>query len=186
VFDVRDESAVLLAGAGARVIPGPPLEGALAGRVSGEVLLAPASDWERIQPDASRAMLIRELDSRALASEVKVRLMEAYPDDARTDVLTGGGIAKIPLYDLDRLARYDHATAALIYPEWDIAKRPRLTALDLQPLVRSDARAYAPEEYEELCDLALRLVGAATYAQDRGEYNLYDIITDACRKLLPR
>ncbi len=186
VFDVRDHSAVLLARAGAQVIAGPPLEGALTGRVDGEALHAPASDWENVQPDASRAMLIREIDSRALASEVKLRLMEAYPDDARIDVLTGGGIATIPLYDLDRLAHYDHATAALIYPEPDIAKRPRCTARDLDALVRDDRNAYVRGDYDELCDLAVRLVGSAAYAQDRGEYGLYDIFTDACHKMLPR
>jgi len=186
VFDVRDESAVLLANAGARVLPGPPLEGALLGRWSGEAVLAAASDWENFTPDASRATFVRELDSRALASEVKLRLMEAYPDDARTDVMTGGGVARIPLYDLDRLARYDHATAALVYPEKDLTKRPRLTARDLQSLARSDQQAYAPRDYDALCEMALLLAGGAAYAEDRGEYGLHDIFTDACRKLLSR
>ncbi len=185
VFDVRDQSAVLLAGAGARMVPGPPIEGELVGRWSGEALFVSASAWEELAPDASRATLVREMDSRALASEMKLRLMEAYPDDARTDVLTGGGITRIPLHDLDRLAHYDHATAALIYPEHDIARKTRCTAKDLASLIRRDARAYAPGEYDALCELALRLVGQATYAEDRGEYDLCDVFADACRKLLP-
>lgn len=184
VFDVRDESAVLLANTGARVIPGPPLEGALLGRVSGETLSAPASGWADFAPDASRPMLVRELDSRTLAGEVKLRLMEAYPDDARVDVLTSGGIAPIPLYDLDRLAHYDHATAALIYPERDLARRQCLTARDVQVLIRKDPIAYAPVEYDALCAAAVRLVGGAAYAEDRGEFDLDDIFCEACRKLL--
>lgn len=186
VFDVRDESARLLIMAGAQALPGPPLEGALWGRASGETLCASASDWEGLQPDASRAALIREIGSRTLASEVKLRLMEAYPHDAPADVLTGGGVARIPLYRLDRLGRYDHETAALIYPEVGMARRPRLTMRDLQALVRADAKAYAPEEYGELCALATRLAGAAAYAEDRGEYSIHDILTDACRNFMTR
>lgn len=186
VFDVRDVSAVLLAHAGARVIPGPPLEGALLGMIGGEVTVASASDWEALRPDASRATLIRELDSRQLVSEIKLRLMEAYPDDASIDVLIGGGIARISLYELDRLAHYDHSTAALIYPEHDLAKKPRCTVSDLDALIRRDADAYMREEYDDLCHFALRLFGGAAYAEDRGEYGIYDIFTDVCYKLLNR
>jgi uncharacterized protein YabN with tetrapyrrole methylase and pyrophosphatase domain len=110
--------------------------------------------------------------------------MEAYPDDARVDVLTIGGIAPIPLFDLDRLAHYDHATAALIYPELDPARRQCLTARDMHALVRRDPKACAPMEYDALCAAALRIVGAAAYAEDRGEFNLNDVFDDACRKLL--
>ena len=184
VFDVRDESAVLLAQRGAQVIPGPPTEGALLGYVSGEASLVAASSWEEIVPDASRAILVREIDTRQLAGDVKLRLMEAYPDDAEAMVLTGGGIARIPLYDLDRLSQYDHRTSALVKAVPELGKRAALTLSDLASLIRRDRASYVRRDFDQLCEFAARLVGGATFAADRGEYDIRDVITDACLKLL--
>lgn len=184
VLDLRDESAVILAQSGATLVPGPPAEGALTGFAGGETLHVPASRWEEMAPDAARATLVREIDTRALASEVKLRLMEAYADDAPVLVSRGEGIARIALYALDRLDRYDHRMCALILPEHDLRKRASYSMRDLVSLARGDECAYQHIEFDALCDIAVQLAGAAAHAEDRGLFHLRDIIADACADLL--
>ena len=82
VMDVRDLSACLLAQEGAEVLPGPAEEGALTALTQGPVQTYSASDWEQMRPDAACASIVREIDSREMACEVELKLMETYPDDA--------------------------------------------------------------------------------------------------------
>ena len=58
---------------------------------------------------------MRELDSRELAAEVKLKLMEVYPEESEIAVRMGdGGVARTKLYNLDRLRAYDHRTCAFV------------------------------------------------------------------------
>lgn len=115
VFDVRDLSVSALLGlrSDASVVPGPPTEGALMAYAGDSVQLLEASDWENYVLSPARSALVRELDSRELAAEVKLKLMEVYPEESETLVWIGGGLARTPLYNLDRLKGYDHRTCAL-------------------------------------------------------------------------
>ena len=118
VFDVRDRAALALRaqpGLDIRVVAGPPVEGALFGELEGSALLLEASDWENYALDASQNTLIRELDSRELAGEVKLKLMDVYPEEGNVLVrFPEGSVAAVPLYRLDRLDHYDHRTAVLV------------------------------------------------------------------------
>ena len=127
VFDVRDRSvaAMMEMVKNVRVVAGPPAEGALFARAQGSVQMLAASDWERYSLSSARSALIRELDSRELASEVKLKLMEIYPDETAVYVRFGDGTtAHTELYNLDRLKAYDHRTCALVTAE------PELTHLE--------------------------------------------------------
>ena len=128
VFDVRDRSVSELLKSDentVRVVAGPPAEGDLLARASGQVQLLEASDWARYALSSARSALVRELDNRALAGEVKLRLMEVYPEESRIFVRFGdGGIARTELYNLDRLSGYDHRTCVLVPAE------PELTRLE--------------------------------------------------------
>lgn len=128
VFDVRDRSVGALldaAGREIRVVAGPPAEDALLAYAKGPVDLLEASDWENYALSSRRNALVRELDGRQLAGEVKLRLMEVYPEESQIFVRFGdGGIARTELYNLDRLQHYDHRTCALI------PAVPDLTALE--------------------------------------------------------
>ena len=128
VYDVRDRSVVKLGEMDAklRVIAGPPVEGALMARLDGATRMMEASDWERFHLSPMDNALVRELGSRELASEVKLKLMECYPDETRCFVLSGdGSVARVPLYDLDRLRAYDHRSCALIPAQRDLMKLER-------------------------------------------------------------
>ena len=86
VFDVRDLSVSALLGlrSDASVVPGPPTEGALMAYAGDSVQLLEASDWENYVLSPARSALVRELDSRELAAEVKLKLMEVYPEENET------------------------------------------------------------------------------------------------------
>lgn len=129
VFDVRDRSVAVLLGGGdmqVRVVAGPPAEGALLALVKGSVQLLEASDWENYALSSARCAIVREMDGRELASEVKLKLMETYPEESKVCVLFGnGGMACTELYNLDRLRGYDHRTCVFVPAEEDLTKLER-------------------------------------------------------------
>lgn len=180
VMDVRDSSASLLAADGAAVIPGPSAEGMLMAFAEGAVQLFFASDWENMRPDAGMCAIVREIDNHELACEVKLRLMEAYPDDAETVVLTPDGrIKRIELYDLDRQEQYDHRFSALIMAEKDPAKRNEISMRDLVGIARQFDAVYKEGDAADIADGLARIAGMIAYAEDRGEYNTADMLLDA-------
>ena len=84
VFDVRDRSACRLVERDTdrvRVVAGPPAEGALLAFAQGEMRCVEASDWEEFHLTARENCYVREVDGQALAGEVKLRLMEVYPEE---------------------------------------------------------------------------------------------------------
>ena len=127
VFDVRDRSSVKLASTReVEVIAGPPAEGPLLALLTGETRSVEASDWESFHLTAREHCLIRELESRQLACEVKLRLMEVYPEQTDVWLMNGGQPpVKLPLYALDRAERYDHMTCALVRAERSVTALER-------------------------------------------------------------
>ena len=139
VYDVRDRSVCALNALGVRmeVIAGPSVEGALLAHLDGATRMLEASDWESFRLSAMDNALVRELNSRELASEVKLKLMECYPDETRCLVLMGdGSVARAPLYDLDRLKGYDHRCCALIPAQRDLMQLERFGFDELVQIMR--------------------------------------------------
>lgn len=139
VYDVRDRSVYALNRLGVRmeVIAGPSVEGALLAHLDGATRMLEASDWESFRLSAMDNALVRELNSRELASEVKLKLMECYPDETRCLVRMGdGSVARAPLYDLDRLKGYDHRCCALIPAQRDLMKLERYSFDELVQIMR--------------------------------------------------
>ena len=180
VMDVRDMSAGILATRGARIIPGPASEDALMAFASGAAQLYAAADWEIMHPDADRCAIVREIDSRELACEVKLRLMEAYPDDAEAVTVSGDGdIRRIKLFDLDRQQGYDHRFSVMVSSEADIERRNDISFRSLVELARRSDAAYREGNADELAKNLARIAGAVAYAEDRGEFGAADIMLDA-------
>lgn len=128
VYDVRDRSVFALNNRvrGLKIVAGPPVEGALMGCMDGATQMLEASGWADFRLSPRQNALVRELDSRQLASEVKLKLLECYPDETRCLVLSGGGsVARVPLYDLDRLKAYDHRSCALVPAQRDLTRLER-------------------------------------------------------------
>ena len=222
VFDVRDRSAALLAREGGRrvrVIAGPPAEGALLAYAIGEARTVEASDWEDFHLTARENCLIRELDSRELAAEVKLRLMEVYPEESEIWLLNGDAApVSMPLYALDRGETYDHRTCALIPAQRSITRLERYDFGHLNEIMRilcapggcpwdraqthESLRPYILEEayevidaidegdaehlYDELGDVLLQVAFHAELARRHGEFDISDVTTAICEKMIRR
>ncbi|MBR1820647.1 MAG: nucleoside triphosphate pyrophosphohydrolase [Clostridia bacterium] len=222
VADVRDRSVPLLVSAAearVRVIAGPPSEGALLAYVSGETRSVEASDWEDFHLTARENCLIRELESRELAAEVKLRLMEVYPEETEIWFMNGGEApAAMPLYALDRAARYDHMTCALVPAQREITALERYDFEHLNEIMRvlcgpggcpwdraqthASLRTCILEEayevmdaidegdmdhlYDELGDVLLQVAIHAELARRHGEFDISDVTTAICEKMIHR
>jgi tetrapyrrole methylase family protein/MazG family protein len=71
--------------------------------------------------DPDRPALIGQLYGRRLAGEVKLTLMNAYPDDHPVTLVRAAGTAQantvtVPLYELDRGQQVDHLTTLYVPP----------------------------------------------------------------------
>lgn len=140
VLDVRDRSAAILAEeqpSCVRVIAGPPAEGALLALVNGAAQMLEASDWESFNLSARQDCLIRELDNRELAAEVKLRLMETYPEESNVWLMQGDKApVKVPLYDLDRRDGFDHRCCVLVPAQKDFMQLERYDFEHLNEIIR--------------------------------------------------
>ena len=128
VFDVRDVSvqALLKTGADVRVIAGPPAEEGLWAFAEGATDCWAASEWETWTLHADRNALIREVDTRELSAEVKLKLMDCYPEESEIYVRAGdGGVEKTSLVELDRLPAYDHRLSVLVPAQRELTKLER-------------------------------------------------------------
>jgi tetrapyrrole methylase family protein/MazG family protein len=81
--------------------------------------------------DPDRPVLVGQLYGQQLASEVKLTLMNAYPDDhpvilVRAVGMDDGTATTIPLYQLDRNEQVDHLTALYVPPLSDTGGLPSL------------------------------------------------------------
>ncbi len=187
VLDLRDRSACLLAERHpdkTRLVPGVPVDGPLTAYAAGPAETLAACDHAAFQPSSGRAALIREIDSREQASEVKLRLMERYPEEASVYVFDGGRIRTIPLCELDRLKDYDHTTAALIPAAPDLTGLARFGYEQLVAIVR---RLRAPDgcpwdrkqTHESLTTNVVEEAYEVVDAIERGDMDaLYDELGD--------
>ena len=222
VMDVRDRSVIRLM-AEAETLPavlaGPPAEGALLALVSGEARCVEASDWEDFHLTAREHCFVREIDSRELACEVKLKLMEVYPEESEIWFMAGDAApVKLPLYALDRVEGFDHRACALVPAQRDLLKLERYDAEHLNELLRrlcapdgcpwdrvqthESLRPYIIEEayevidaideqdpdhlYDELGDMLLQVALHAEIGRKHGEFDISDVTTAICRKMLHR
>ncbi|MDN5293006.1 MAG: tetrapyrrole methylase family protein / MazG family protein [Eubacteriales bacterium] len=86
-------------------------------------------------------LLVAQLYNRLLASEVKLHLMNYYPDDHRVLLIRGAGMAEatrkeLPLYEVDR-QEVDHLTSLYV--------PPLAEPLDFQRLVEVMAQLRGPD-----------------------------------------
>ena len=221
VADLRDRSVppIVEAAKDVRVIAGPPAEGPLLACVTGETRYVEASDWEDFHLTAREHCLIRELESRELACEVKLRLMEVYPEETEIWLLRGGEApTRLPLYELDRAEDYDHMTCALVPAQREITALERYDFEHLNEIMRilcgpggcpwdraqthESLRTCMLEEayevidaidagdtdhlYDELGDVLMQVAIHAELARRHGEFDIGDVTTAICEKMISR
>ncbi|MHB8157497.1 MAG: bifunctional methyltransferase/pyrophosphohydrolase YabN, partial [Desulfocucumaceae bacterium] len=91
-------------------------------------------------PEPSSGNIVTQAHSRLVLSEIKLSLMDYYPDDHIVTVVTAAGVPgeeavdRCPLYQLDRVKKVNHLTSIYIPPAAS-ASRPGGCSYPLDPLV---------------------------------------------------
>jgi len=115
VMDLTDETVKRLIRECSDIrIVGQTSAGVLCAYSEGAYLTVSAIDIMNANLSASNAALITEIDSWELASDVKLCLMDRYPDESIIYLTDGESVTKTTLTELDRLDSYDHRTACLV------------------------------------------------------------------------
>jgi tetrapyrrole methylase family protein/MazG family protein len=169
----HDETVRLLvrkAGEKVRLLPGVPLETPLLLRhgLNQQVLVSSATGLT--VHNAQQLLAVVELDNKALAGEVKLKLLTKYGEAADvmfyppSKALERKGLL-MQLVDLDRQLRYDHTCGFVIFPT-PLLDRTRFDAEDLLAIMRRlRARDGCPWDHEQTHQsLAKHLVEEANEA----------------------
>lgn len=198
-----------------RIIPGVGLAEETACEAGGAVggVLLPALSLERSMLNPRLPLVVTELGSLTTASEVKLLLLDAYPEDHRV-ILCGKAI---PLEELDRQASYDHLSRLFVPPisleqaqrydiehlrqvikrlrapdgcPWDREQTHRSLKRDLLEECYEALQAIDEDDmdklYDELGDVLLHVAMHAEIADEHGEFNLYDVTSAICAKMISR
>ncbi len=139
VNDLSDKTAALICRQSIDnviVIPGVSEGSTLLPFAGEDVRTVSAADADTFMPDVRTAALIREIDSAMLASDIKLKLTEHYPDELDIFVCDAQGrISRMMLCDLDRMEEYDHRMCALIPPVHDLNKLSRYDMRHLEEIM---------------------------------------------------
>lgn len=126
VIDMDDETVRALMDTGAHIhFIGQKVHMGLTAFSKGAYLTVPAIDIENALISSLNDTLITEIDTRELACDVKLLLMDKYPDEESVYVKCKNAVSMIPLTDLDRLDHYDHTTACFVPAVRDLMKLER-------------------------------------------------------------
>lgn len=222
VSDLSDKTCSALcreAAESVHLVPGVSEGSSLLAFAGEDVRIISAADADLFEPDVRVATLVREIDSAMLASDIKLRLTEHYPDELEIYTIDAiGRIQQILLCDLDRMDVYDHRLCALIPAVKDLDRLERYDVRHLEEIMRrlrdfdgcpwdreqthESLSRYLVEEayeavdainrddmddlYDELGDVLLQIIFHADIARQYGEFELSDVATAICRKMIRR
>ena len=79
-------------------------------------------------------LLIYDMDDSALASDIKLMLLDAFGEEIEVKYLCGGKVKKIPVYELDQMESYDY-TSAVAVEGVPFEKKERFTLHDLKSVI---------------------------------------------------
>jgi len=184
----------------------------------GGVMFFSASSFTRVY-DTDVTVVIDEIDTRLLASEVKLKLAHTYSDNHQvfiTDTRRLDGKI-IPLCLLDAEPSYGYYTSVAV-PSCRLEQKGRYTFADLVSVMErlrsrngcpwdkeqthESLKRYLVEEsyevldaidandmdalYDELGDVLLQVVFHSRIAQQQGEFDIFDVTTAICSKMISR
>ncbi|HWR60426.1 MAG TPA: nucleoside triphosphate pyrophosphohydrolase, partial [Clostridia bacterium] len=174
------------------------------------------------KPDQKCGNIITQVYDRLVASEVKLMLMDYYVDDFEIYVVRAAGvegqerIARIPLYELDRIEWVDYLTSVYVPAALEGARYKSFNDLvELMETLRGEEgcpwdreqtreslKPYLLEEtyevldaiekddldliVEELGDVLLQVVFHSQVAREDGEFDINDVISNIVNKLIVR
>lgn len=103
-----------------------------------------AMDVPSLPPDLTTALVVTQVYNHYVASEVKLALMEYYPDDYEVVVVKDLGlpeekILRVPLFELDRVPGIDHLTSLYV------PCKPPVEQFSLDPIIDIMSQLRSPE-----------------------------------------
>ena len=109
------------------------------------ITIVDAQEVETLPASLSTGLVVTQVFSPYIASELKLSLMERLQDEAPVTVarhlgLSDESVVSIPLFELDRQAGFDHLTSVYVPP-----CSPLQETFSLDPLVDVMARLRSPE-----------------------------------------
>ena len=109
------------------------------------ITIVDAQEVETLPSNLSTGLVVTQVFSPYIASELKLSLMERLQDEAPVTVarhlgLPDESVQSIPLFELDRQAGFDHLTSVYVPP-----CSPMQETFSLDPLVEVMARLRSPE-----------------------------------------
>jgi tetrapyrrole methylase family protein/MazG family protein len=185
-----------------------------------KILMAPEVGENHL--DTRLATVILDINSALSASELKLRLLKVYPPELEVYVACQDrdempDCTTIPLYELDRLERYDHTTCLYLPPRdlyslkafdfyhlveiMQMLRCPEGCPWDREQTHESLKQYFIEETYEvleaidksdqdklveELGDVMLQVVFHAQIAKEHGEFDIGDVTTEICHKMMQR
>lgn len=159
VMELGDETVKYLLASDRKIaIVGAGKDDELIARSSEACLTVNAIDIENTNISSQYDTIVKEIDSRTLASDVKLKLMAHYPEESEIYVIQKTGVARCHLMDLDRLNQYDHTVSCLIKAEKNLMKLERYDFHNLMSLVRKlrDPVSGCPWDAEQTHDTLKR------------------------------
>lgn len=169
-------------------------------------------------PDTKYPLIIKEIDNKYIAGDIKLILTSLYGDEKEITVFENGKSKTIPLYELDQLDKYDYTTTVYVISE-SLTDKERFTFLDLMRIMyrlrdketgcewdkaqthESIRKNVIEESYElveainnkdienieeESGDIMLQSVFHAVIGEETGEFDVNDMISALCHKLVTR
>ena len=168
-------------------------------------------------PELPAPLVVYDMDDRALAGDVKLRLSDVFGEETEVLYISGGETKKIKLFELDRQNAYGYDSAVAV-ERIPLLEKKRFTLSDLKELVerlrRPDGcpwdRVQTPESIkmnaveeayeladaiesgdddkvlEETGDILLQAVFHAVMKEESGSFDLADVTTGVCEKLITR
>lgn len=128
------------------------------------LVIADAFRMEHLVVPPGTGVMIPQVYDRRIASDVKLTLMEHFPDDHRIAMVQAAGVSGleriqwIPLYELDRLQEIDHLTTVYV---------PPVTGRDADSGEAEAGRADAVYPLDPLVEVMERLLGPGGCPWDR-------------------
>ena len=172
--------------------------------------------FERAKTGLSLPLLVYDMDDQALAGDVKLLLGDLFGDELAAKYIRNGKPKKIRLFELDRQKGYDYSSAVAIdevallekqrfttedlkelvvrlrAPDgcpWDRVQTPESIKMDvIEEAYELDAIDCDDDEkvLEETGDILLQAVFHAVMKEERAAFNLTDVLTGICQKIITR
>lgn len=139
-----------------------------------DALVIGAMHHPPINPDAPA--LISQVYSRQAASDLKLTLMNQYPDEFEVLLVHAAGspgarVERMPLYEIDRSPHIDHLTSLFVPPLGDLSSFERFQDI----IAHLRAPEGCPWDKEQTHESLRRFIVEETYevldAIDRGDWN---------------